>query len=1546
MQHNRAQQSIESQRRIGDSRLLVSTDSSLPGGHGGDFRNHRPFFLGVVTAMARGAAICICLATTLAFAQEAAPAPENPSFDGAAWRLLLNLPSPGRAYPGEPGGEVYSTVVQPLWKVQVKDAEAERRGRDFIDYRGGALAKLTCNGQVRFGWNCARLGTQAMPFYSSKFRGLEPGQEYTIEATVWTEEGPQLTQSISFTVKVPVTDSQRESEETYRRAFERHREGLATKPEGTLSHYQEQAGFVEDLRTYAVGHSLNPGEDPWPAFDEFVREMDRLHEYPRPLDASETHQSDHERRYSSDVVSLMSLLGNIGDERALARARNEAGRIEDLSGYDAASATWGLLQLEFAVTGDIPAVRRRLESWAALSKQANQDADDNRSNWPFELAGSSEPLEIDIVDANPSFYHDQFPQKVEAESWADSQHVREGTSADGVSQIVVRVRSSAEQRVGVKVVGRDGSVEPLGEQSWQDPDGAYWSFFLYTPPEVFGGGATEQRPASLMDPGAQPLLRLEEVLEYRNIVLEVAAGDMGPVESFQFKLARPPVVLVHGLSSEPVDCWVRTKGTGTSFVVILEKSGFMPFLVNYQKSNGMPMKDGRKDSSFEANKRVVWESPDPHVPQDPGYPWLMGSEPPPIVSAFQAPAGTRIGGIKAAVEYYRNELKLAATQADCIGHSMGGLLSRIWASPNYNPDYKRAENFEMGDIHRLITICTPHFGTELADVKDVLQAASPKGETWSAWIRRFLVGRILNWFLEPEPKAIRDLRADSAALKRIGPTKVPSFAITTSFNMSELKFSDPPPARQFLLLYAGVGAMFFHNPALLDEFIDQRAAEWAEDSSRRRNTDWAGNRPSSTDGIVDWGDEGARDRYSLLLREAVDKSAYFWAQLQPQDDLRNLKADIRKTYKIPWGLFDSDPDHDGHTYKRGVVETLAALASKATTGGDLTKLDSANREQDVPYEVMEIIRSLIFHNDADCDGAVRVVSQAGGIESSATVKLPVTGLRKDNETPGIPHSLATWHYLVQRKTVDLLKWEDDQFSREGFPEAGQPSPRYMPTSAYVEDRVAGDTAVRWSGLVPSHAEQFLQVADEDNVIVIVRPVNPDSTDLIAHGAATKGMAIKGKSSNWGPHRGLIPVEQRFSKLWRVFAHNRIKRDDEIKKYDEINAFVLNDPKAVYPPDPERPDLMGRRFAVRRALVVEAGGVEYRVRFDPQEPDSEKAIVLEHDAVFYSWHTADEVVDGNTRQVFDRAYTPDKLSPQPPRAVTDRFLPFEVLADGLETPPPGEEAPYLTADYDLLAIGFSEPGANEVPAKVLAAPFHELRGKITEDQVDLLVELNTAVQEGTGYRRRARGKVVHHGPENQYGGSPYVDYPLLVLDPGEEGEGDGEMFLIRQGPIGFRDIHLKRYFTEKIRDGFNLYPNPSAPGWKWEDWRDFRIDLGYDPRDSRTLLAYVAEAPRPKDHSPQSAAPADESPPESDVESPESIEAALYSAEARVEQEELDLRMLAAGFERISRLYKMDMVSEEDFDSSRKQMETATAQLDADRAEVERLTSALDLARGR
>nr|WP_242452281.1 CyaA/EF/ExoY family adenylyl cyclase toxin [Morganella morganii] len=108
-----------------------------------------------------------------------------------------------------------------------------------------------------------------------------------------------------------------------------------------------------------------------------------------------------------------------------------------------------------------------------------------------------------------------------------------------------------------------------------------------------------------------------------------------------------------------------------------------------------------------------------------------------------------------------------------------------------------------------------------------------------------------------------------------------------------------------------------------------------------------------------------------------------------------------------------------------------------------------------------------------------------------------------------------------------------------------PSFPSFPAGGTQETRppVSGETAKSYPGLITnrqtiiSHigiAEEHLaplqNVAEQQQLVISFRPVEATATGLISAGYPTKGFTIKGKSANWGPMAGFIPVDQFYSKL--------------------------------------------------------------------------------------------------------------------------------------------------------------------------------------------------------------------------------------------------------------------------------------------------------------------------------------------------------------------------------------------------------------------------------
>jgi len=88
---------------------------------------------------------------------------------------------------------------------------------------------------------------------------------------------------------------------------------------------------------------------------------------------------------------------------------------------------------------------------------------------------------------------------------------------------------------------------------------------------------------------------------------------------------------------------------------------------------------------------------------------------------FSANASLVRGFVSTALEATRSK-NFAVTQADVIGHSMGGILTRMYIG---GATYKRPDNFGMGDVRRLVSLDTPHSGSTFANLIAALHRVNP-----------------------------------------------------------------------------------------------------------------------------------------------------------------------------------------------------------------------------------------------------------------------------------------------------------------------------------------------------------------------------------------------------------------------------------------------------------------------------------------------------------------------------------------------------------------------------------------------------------------------------------------------------------------------------------------------------------------------------------------------------------------------------------------------------------------------------------------------------
>ena len=238
-------------------------------------------------------------------------------------------------------------------------------------------------------------------------------------------------------------------------------------------------------------------------------------------------------------------------------------------------------------------------------------------------------------------------------------------------------------------------------------------------------------------------------------------------KNIKIKVYRAPVILVHGVWSDPNGAWKKT-----GFKQCLQRRGFLVSTVDYIKHNA--------------------ETFDPKAERK------IGNQ---AIAALKS-------RILRVLEGY-NKKYISASQVDIVAHSMGGLIARGLCQQS---GYKAKENYMKGQIHRLITIGSPHFGAGLSGIlyrlkdnwysykKDIQHTALwnsiYENEKDSKYKRLQLKNIYSKKKSSLDKGAVELLAPDSAAYSNLRPTNVKSYAIagswkpdaTTSYKIMEEYF--------------------------------------------------------------------------------------------------------------------------------------------------------------------------------------------------------------------------------------------------------------------------------------------------------------------------------------------------------------------------------------------------------------------------------------------------------------------------------------------------------------------------------------------------------------------------------------------------------------------------------------------------------------------------------------------------------------------------------------------------------------------------------------
>ncbi len=322
---------------------------------------------------------------------------------------------------------------------------------------------------------------------------------------------------------------------------------------------------------------------------------------------------------------------------------------------------------------------------------------------------------LEFVDPSPSLIDGSGRILTDPNTLGDKNRGRRvaAVSADGATEVLLRMEVPAAGAVELSLEGgsgEDGDLSALG--------GGPAAPLVTVPATLLADGrhvafAVYRAPLDF-DPSGAFASAAEREISVR-ATFTPSEGD--PIEVVRpLTLVRPPLVWVHGLCSAPAS-WLLS---------LVGDSRFVSELVDYRTSNA---------HDFDTNA--------------------------PRIRTHVDRALERLRGMHGGT---------AATQVDVVGHSMGGILPRLHVGSG---DYRRPANFNRGDVHKLITLNTPHAGSPLADLATAAQGV---GNPLPVTLALRIAMACPDIPLGP-PSAMDDLRVGSSALAALPATPVPSHAV-------------------------------------------------------------------------------------------------------------------------------------------------------------------------------------------------------------------------------------------------------------------------------------------------------------------------------------------------------------------------------------------------------------------------------------------------------------------------------------------------------------------------------------------------------------------------------------------------------------------------------------------------------------------------------------------------------------------------------------------------------------------------------------------------
>jgi Bacterial Ig-like domain (group 2) len=302
-----------------------------------------------------------------------------------------------------------------------------------------------------------------------------------------------------------------------------------------------------------------------------------------------------------------------------------------------------------------------------------------------------------------------------------------GVAADGVSRVLLRLDLPTAGTVDFSISGAN-SQDTQGVGWLAEPGGTSGTTELSVATHALANNrfvafAVLRAPREFTEDAQQPADATDHAVLV-SAVFHPSGGGGATSSSKWLVVERPPVVFMHGLWSSAFGSWGDGSNVLENTWPLFWDDRFMTTRGDYSATNA----DSFKRNLYQPHRWTRWALTD-----------------------------------------IRTRRGLAATQVDYVGHSMGGLLGRMYAA-DLGHDYVRDDNYGAGDFRKLITVDTPHWGSPLANIIDEIETSHPL-------CRRLLDPLAAGLHYCLTCGAVRDLRTDSAEIAALPPVSVPTHAI-------------------------------------------------------------------------------------------------------------------------------------------------------------------------------------------------------------------------------------------------------------------------------------------------------------------------------------------------------------------------------------------------------------------------------------------------------------------------------------------------------------------------------------------------------------------------------------------------------------------------------------------------------------------------------------------------------------------------------------------------------------------------------------------------